>query len=396
MKFYINRTQFIKETDKEIDGNNFLVAYDVPIAKTGIQQYTREEVGDRDGDPQELVNVYRDHSVFLDEKLLETFNGIPVVYRHPDNGRVDNNNFKDFVVGSVSGVYFKNGDLFAKKITIIDKEAIVNVLNKETNELSIGFRGVVKKSPGKFEGISYLYKEDVLHANHLALCENGKAGPRYAINSKKEKKNMARYSKNSRHEGMEEDCMDSGDAPHPEVGGLVKQAVRKKMKSVHPKNYGDEHHEHHHEHEHEHEHHMEDSEEEHEPEHAKKKERKAFKHLEKEHAMDEVNDEAEDELEESEHKDKDVINALKRTNRKLKDMINSKNNEIRKLELQNAMLEETVLESRDYIKNMSMKLKSRNLGNAMTGPDNIASPTSPRQADMCNSMTASFLYSTLK
>lgn len=403
MKFYINKSQFIQKTNKEMDGNNFLVAYDVPIAKTGIQQYTRAELGEKSGDLSEFVNVYRDPDVFEDEKLLETFDGIPIVYDHPDNGRVDNKNFKHFVVGTVSGPYFKDGHLFAKKLTIIDKEAIVNVLSKNTNELSIGFRGVVVKKKGKFNGVPYEYQEDVLHANHLALCETGKAGPFYAINSVKTKRSdKSMYSMTNsvgqEHERMREKMRDGA---MPNVEGTIKQVVKEKMSHVKPHNFGDNmekyeedcmdsHHEEHlkdSEHEYDDDGHEEDGE----LKHHMKKEKVAEKHLEKKHAMDEKNSTSES-LQEVEHEDKDVINSLKRANSRLKDLINSKNKEIRRLELANIQLDETLTEATEYMREMKSKLQSASLVNSLTAPDNLASPTHPKQRDLCNSITSSFLY----
>ena len=380
--FYINRKQFVQETNKELDGNNFLVAYDVPIAKTGIQQYSREELGDKNGHPDELLNVYRPPETFEDEELLKSFDGIPIVYRHPDNGKVDNQNFKEFVVGTVSGVYYKSGNLFARKLTIIDKEAITNVLKKNTNELSIGFRGQVTKEVGKFNGVPYQYRETVIHANHLALCEAGKAGSYYAINSKKKGNNMFQTNSVKEEHDRMKDCMDSLDGKEHDIHALVEQVVHKKLAQVRPKDFGDGH-----------EHHMENEEDEDgdEPEtkHAMKKEKVAEHHLEKKHAMDDSTD---PELIKSEHHDKDIINSLKRTNKKLQSFINQKNKEIEKLELANLNLEEALIESREYLKNMATKLRSSNLVKSMTGPDDLASPTHPKQVDFCNSITSSFLY----
>lgn len=366
-KFYINNAQF--ETEKEIDGNNFLVAYDVPIAKTGIQQYTRGELGDKSGDPDELVNVYRDQSVFEDPKLVESFNGIPIVYRHPDNGKVDNNNFKDFVVGTVSGVYYKNGDLFAKKLTIIDKEAILNVLEKNTNELSIGFRGSVVKEKGTFNGMKYEFKENVIHANHLALCENGKAGAYYAINSKKGSRKMNFTNEEKDHEN--EGHTDGG--LNPNIHGLIEQAVKKKLAEIHPKNFGDSDEE------------MENAEKE----DGEEEEGEVKKEMKKDHKM--KKNESDPELEKSEHEDKDIINALKRSNRTLKDLLKTKNDEIRKLDLKNIKLDEALTEAQEYVRDMANHLKTRKLSHALSGPDSILNPTHPRQMDMANSMTQSFL-----
>lgn len=356
MTFYLNRSLFQKETKKEIDGNDFLVAYDVPIAKTGIQQYTREEVGEIKGNPYEFVNVYRDKSTFEDEKVLQSFDGIPIVYDHPENGKLDSDNYKHYIVGTVSGVYYKDGNLYAKKLTIIDKDAIEKVLDKETNQLSIGFRGKITKQSGIYEGQKYQYIEDVIHANHLALCEKGKAGPLYAINSFKKK------GKNIMNEEKMKDCYNEGDELHVNLEALIQKTVKEQLAKIKPKMIGDED----------------------EVAHHLKKEELAEQHLEKEHAM------GDESLEESEHKDKDVINALKSTNRKLQDMVNLKNSQIRKLEIENIALEDSLLEAREYMANMASKLKSRNLVNAMVAPD-LASPNHPSQVGLSSTITSALL-----
>ena len=355
-KFYINRSQF--QTQKELDGNNFLIAYDVPIAKTGIQQYTREEIGDKNGPPNELVNVYRDESVFNDPKLVESFDGIPIVYEHPGNGKVDHHNFKNFIVGTVSGVYYKDGDLFAKKLTIIDKEAIENVLRKNTNELSIGFRGNVTRESGVFNGEKYEFKENVIHANHLALCENGKAGSYYAINSKKKGTHKMNFVNESDGESGKLD---------KNIEGLIEQAVKKKLAQVRPKNFGNED--------------MENEEEESSSEEKKEMKKDAKK----------MKNESDPELEKADDEDKDVVNALKKHNRTLKDLVADKNGKIRDLELANAKLDEALTEAKEYMRDMSNHIKTRNLSHALSGPDSLLNPSHPRQVDMANSLTSSFL-----
>jgi hypothetical protein len=362
--FIINTAQF--KTQKELDGNNFLVAYDVPIAKTGIQQYTREEINDDTGPPDEYVNVYRDQSVFKNKSLVESFDGIPIVYKHPENGKVDNNNFKNFVVGTVSGVYYKSGDLFAKKLTIIDKEAIENVLRKNTNELSIGFKGSVVKKSGTFNGVSYQFKENVIHANHLALCENGKAGSYYAINSIKKKGNKT-MEMNNEALGPEE----GGLNPHLE--GLIEQVVTKKLAAIKPHNFGN------------------DGESEKEEHHHDDESLVCEEESEKEMEHKELKDESDPKLAESEHKDKDLINALRRSNVALKDLIKKKDAEIRRLDLINTELDIAVVEAKNCMQEMSNALKSRKIANSMSGPDNILKPSHPRNIDMSNSITSSFL-----
>jgi hypothetical protein len=310
-KFIINKDQF--HTKKELDGNNFLIAYDVPIAKTGIQRYTRQEIGDRSGQPNELVNVFRDPKEFEDSDLLSSFDGIPIVYDHPDNGKVDNDNFKQYVVGTLSQVYTKNNDLFAKKLTIIDKEAIEDVLSKKTNELSIGFKGMIENEKGFYEGVRYDFKEKIIHANHLALCESGKAGPYYAINSNKKDMKMKE--------------VENSEAPKP-------ADVKDKLSKVKP--------------------YLKDED---------------YPEKSEEHVKKSLENESDPELEESEKKDKDLVQTLKNSNRRLKNLVDEKNKEISQLELVNAQLEETLTQSIEAMRNMKKHIKSTNIVNSMTAPD---------------------------
>jgi hypothetical protein len=403
MHWYINKQHLNSKTKKEIDGNNYLVAYDVPIAKTGIQAYSREELGEKEGDLSEMVNVYRDPSVFEDEKLIESFDGIPLVYRHPDNGKVDNHNYREFVVGSISGPYFKNNILYAKKITVIEKNAIVDILKKETNELSIGFRGKVIKKPGKYKGESYIYQEDVIHANHLALCEKGKAGSFYAINSVKGTTKMDITSARSvqdEHE-MFINGMTSGDQPNISAEHVISQGVHSKMSKVKPflkdskekeleedDCMGNDS--------------MEEqpvmensSEEKEEDEGEEKKVEKKEKKFEKKEKKEkkEEKDLENESIEEAEHKDKDVINSLKSSNKKLRDLVNAKNKTIKSLELHNISLEETIDEAKEYMKNMAEKMKQSNLVNSMTGPDyQMGEKIYKKNFDIAKNLTSSFLY----
>lgn len=337
MSFYLNQSQFIPETKKEIDGNDFLIAYDVPIAKTGIQQYTREEVGDKDnsGSPTDLVNVYRDRSAFEDEEVLNTFDGIPIVYAHPKNGKVDSENYKNFIVGTISGVYFKNGDVFAKKITIIDKKAIKSVLRKEKNNVSIGFRGKLTKKSGTFQGENYQYIEDIIHANHLALCETGKAGERYAINS----------SSIMKGEAMGKDC------ENVDISELATKTSSSSVAKVKP---------------------LVNEEDEKMPE-------------DKEELMENEND-----LEKKDKEDRDMMNALKSNNKKLQGIVSLKNSQIRKLEMENLELENTLIEARECMNEMASHFRSKNLVNAMTAPDSL-SPNHPKNAQFSHIITSAFM-----
>src|ERR1700679_4374429 len=96
-RFYINRMSFDYEdgnsvTRKELDNNGFLIAYDVPIAKSGIQQYAKGELRFK-GDPNSLVNIYRDPAQFKNKEILDSFEGMPLTDDHPREGKVTANHY---------------------------------------------------------------------------------------------------------------------------------------------------------------------------------------------------------------------------------------------------------------------------------------------------------------
>jgi len=386
--FIINKKMFSEDgngTKKRIDENGFLVAYDVPIAKTGIQFYQRHELGDKTGSPFDEVPVFRDPSAFDDEKIVESFDGNPVTNDHPQDGYVHSENYSEYAIGTVSQPYHKNGDLYAKKITIFNKDAIENIWNKKIYQLSIGFKGTVDKIAGLFKGQRYEFIEKVLHGNHLALCEQGKAGSRYAINSIKStgenqmtgKRNLRNsedpkhledsyhnddHMDNSSHEDMENSGHRmGGDQPHKEIGSIAHKATSSQKAAVSHKQM-----------------HNEDKVEE-----GISKEKHAVKHLEKDHMM------GDSEIDEAEHKDKDLINSLEKRIDRLTETLNIKNSQIAKLRVELSEREGDLEDAVQLASDLREQLLCRNLGNAMAAPDRKA-PTHPMNADFSNTVAHAF------
>jgi hypothetical protein len=367
-------------TTKRIDENGFLVAYNVPIAKTGIQFYSRRELSDYSGHPDDEVPVFRNPDAFDDEKVVESFDGNPVTYDHPREGYVNSDNYPDYAIGTLSQP-FKNGeDLYAKKITIFNKTAIDKIWNKEMHELSIGFKGMIDKKEGFYQGQRYEFEETVIHGNHLALCERGKAGQKYAINSKQiGVDTMSLKSKrfvNSEHEEHYKDAEAmGGDAPTKDIGEVAHRAQSAQKSATSHKQ-------------------MNDGDEEHyadadgEVSHGIEREKEAVGHLEKKHMLGD-NNECNSEMEEIEHKDKDLINSYKYTIQKLKSMINAKTKRITELEIELNETETHLVEAIDLLKQSNDKSRSRSIINAMTAPDR-KSATHPLNLDLSNGIAESF------
>ena len=389
--FIINKRMFSEDesgTKKRIDENGFLVAYDVPIAKTGIQFYHRAELGDYSGSPHDEVPVFRDPDAFNDEHVVESFDGNPITYDHPKDGYVHSENYSEYAIGTVSQPYKKNDDLYAKKLTIFSKEAIDKIWSKEMYQLSIGFKGTVEKASGTYKGQRYEFKEEVLHGNHLALCEQGKAGSRYAINSVLVNKNtkhkgdspMAKQ-RNMRNDSKDEEVMNDsyhdddrmengcssigGDQPNRQVGEVAHRAHTAQKAAVsHKQMYNES-----------------------EVEEGISKEKHAVKHLEKDHMMG--NDADDDDNEFSEHKDKDLINSLNLRIKKLTNILNSKNNTIADLKVTLSNTEDELNDAMELARDLRERIAARNLGNSMAVPDR-KSPVHPLNVDFNNTIAQAF------
>lgn len=163
---------------RSVTPEGFLVCHDVPIARTGTQLYTSDEIPIDPG-PDGLIRIERvPEEVFRDETMA-SFEGKPVTVEHPDEF-VTPENYKDLSVGFSQNVRQGEGiddDLLIADLVITDPGAIEYV-NKEKPEVSAGYEAEYEQTePGRG-----LQREIV--GNHVALVERGRAGPRCSIQDK--------------------------------------------------------------------------------------------------------------------------------------------------------------------------------------------------------------------
>lgn len=163
---------------RSITPEGFLVCHDVPIARTGTQLYTAEEIPIDPG-PDGLVRIERmPEEVFRDETAA-SFEGKAVTVEHP-NDFVTPDNWKALSVGTVQNVRRGDGiddDLLIADLVITDPGAI-DYVNKDLPEVSAGYEAEYEQvEPGRG-----LQREIV--GNHVALVERGRAGPRCSIQDK--------------------------------------------------------------------------------------------------------------------------------------------------------------------------------------------------------------------
>lgn len=98
----------------------YLVAHNVPVARTGYQEYLGREIG---LDTDDRVKVYRDPDEVFSPKTMASFEGKSVTNDHPPVG-LDAENTRDYEMGHTTNVRRGTGadsDLLLADLIIKDK-----------------------------------------------------------------------------------------------------------------------------------------------------------------------------------------------------------------------------------------------------------------------------------
>lgn len=172
-RLYIEDRQGHGITHREYTDEGFLR---VPgrVAKTGTQQYLRRELG-LDGDPNEIVVVYRPPEEVFKDSSLATYNGADVTVLHPKK-LIDSKSFKETSVGVGIGSGRQDGDFVVVDLIIKDAAAIKQVQDGLA-ELSAGYTAEYFDEKGTApDGTPYDYVQRDIRINHIALVPAARAG----------------------------------------------------------------------------------------------------------------------------------------------------------------------------------------------------------------------------
>ena len=162
---------------------DFLICYNVPIARTGVQKYLGRELGlnDRSDD---IIKVYRTEDEVFNPKTIASFEGKVFVDEHP-NDWVTPLNFQTYGKGVITNVrrgIGKDKDLLLADIIVYSLAQIEEIESKQKREVSCGY---------ECEYVPYKdgYMQKNIIGNHVALVNAGRAGSRVAIKDNKLKEN---------------------------------------------------------------------------------------------------------------------------------------------------------------------------------------------------------------
>lgn len=154
----------------------YLVCYDVPINRTGTQEYFPQEIG-MNG-TEKLVVERLPEDVFSPETLA-SFEGKPVTYGHPTEA-VDSGNYSFYSKGHVQNVR-REGDTTVADLLIQDPTLIELIKDGTVREISCGYRCDFIEDGGRIR------QKNIL-GNHVAVVPQGRAGASVAIKDAKPKK----------------------------------------------------------------------------------------------------------------------------------------------------------------------------------------------------------------
>lgn len=149
----------------------FLICHDVPIARTGPQDYLAREMM-LDGDPERIVTVQRYPEDVFEAATLASFEGKPVTEGHPPEN-VSPENYAAYTKGHVQNVR-RSGDYIVADLYINDANLAEEVRNNVKREVSCGYLcSYVPDGAG--------YRQSNIRGNHVAVVPKGRAGSTVAI-----------------------------------------------------------------------------------------------------------------------------------------------------------------------------------------------------------------------
>lgn len=151
----------------------FLLCLNVPIGRTGSQEYLGQELGLEYGKRYEVLRT--EEEVFS-VAAMASFEGKPFCDEHPSK-EVTPENATQYTKGNVRNVRRGSGeqsDLLLADIIVYDK-AVIQAIRQGKREVSCGYNCL-------YEPVGeYQLKQTSIIGNHVALVEKGRAGSRVAI-----------------------------------------------------------------------------------------------------------------------------------------------------------------------------------------------------------------------
>jgi uncharacterized protein len=139
-----------------------LLVRNVVVGRTGIQRYHPHEIGLNDIDE---VDVHRDPSEVFDPDAMASFEGAPVVLRHPADDEVGPGNWRGLAVGHMQNVRQgdpPDDDKLIADLIVHDGRAIDLIRNRNWRAISLGYQAEYRRDGGRLRQVN-------IRGNHAAI-----------------------------------------------------------------------------------------------------------------------------------------------------------------------------------------------------------------------------------
>lgn len=165
-----------RDSVRTVDENGYMHVASSHITKATVNPYYGNEVpGWQEAglDPDKIYYGFR-HPEEL-QKSLSTWAGLPLHIEHHLDSAEDPQKLTR--VGSVGTEVVWNPPYVDAPLTVWDDEAITAIKNDSFRELSCAYRYEPEWTAGEYEGVGYDFIMRNIRGNHVALVEEGRAGP---------------------------------------------------------------------------------------------------------------------------------------------------------------------------------------------------------------------------
>ena len=185
----------------------YLICLNVPVARTGVQEYLPEELGLSAGGAP--VPVYRPEEEVFAPACVASFEGMPVTDDHPAFAEgVTAENIRYLQKGHAHNIRRGTGaeaDLLLADLIITDPGLIEAIMGGK-REISCGYNYALCEEGGR-------YVQRNIRGNHIAVVDAGRAGPRVSI------RDHARWRASGSASG-------TGNKRDPPLGGGAQKGIR--------------------------------------------------------------------------------------------------------------------------------------------------------------------------
>lgn len=162
-------------SQREYTENGYLKVPGRVALAGNVQQYLASELGLTDRPGNTVVNVYRPPESVFDPASLATYDNADVTVEHPTE-MVDAGTFKRVAVGHATSPGRQDGNAVVVDLLIKDADAIKAIEDGKC-ELSAGYMAEYVEQPGVTpDGTPYEFIQRGIAVNHIALCDQARAG----------------------------------------------------------------------------------------------------------------------------------------------------------------------------------------------------------------------------